>query len=456
MLHPAVIFLNTYYQKQLILMRARNVIQDSDSLYHSPVFWTYICETLIVVFHVPPGLDYAIGTENGLEQIFVTDILSVLIFGRLYLVVRMLRDNSRLLSAGGLLLGSLANVEITWSFVMKTILEEHATTVLFTMLLAVAFITSYVVHVLERGINPEVEDLDDALWLTFVTLTTVGYGDVTPDTHLGRFVVFVGAICGVFLTALMFAITHRHMQHSNVETRVVNFFRWDGINKMNVDMACRVIQKAWRLRSAVKRFEPGHSRRVKAVRHLARSIKAWVDFRRKIFTPTLHTQSLSVEMLYNGISGLTHDLVWIDKRLNEIEIPSPPATPEPISTLPRHMTRERRGSVYATELNNLVKQSSVPRPRGAGSTGIAVPLDAGVKTRRVSSISERSDEGSPTSGRSRASSWNIASVERVSETATVVADKLSSFERDFKTKFSSIDAANEQADRILRTLQATR
>ena len=45
-----------------------------------------------------------------------------------------------------------------------------------------------------------------ALWFTFVTGLTIGYGDVVPDALVGRvFAVAIGA-CGVLLTGLVAAI----------------------------------------------------------------------------------------------------------------------------------------------------------------------------------------------------------------------------------------------------------
>ena len=43
---------------------------------------------------------------------------------------------------------------------------------------------------------------NNAWWLIVVTMTTVGYGDYFPRTHLGRTVVILACFCGVFIMSL--------------------------------------------------------------------------------------------------------------------------------------------------------------------------------------------------------------------------------------------------------------
>ena len=52
-------------------------------------------------------------------------------------------------------------------------------------------------YYLENGINPNVNSFGDALWLTIVSLTTVGYGDVFPTTILGKIVGTVIIVAGI-------------------------------------------------------------------------------------------------------------------------------------------------------------------------------------------------------------------------------------------------------------------
>jgi voltage-gated potassium channel len=59
----------------------------------------------------------------------------------------------------------------------------------------------------EHAAQPKAfNNIPDTLWWAVVTLTTIGYGDVTPITPLGKFLAGVIAIVGIGIFALPTAI----------------------------------------------------------------------------------------------------------------------------------------------------------------------------------------------------------------------------------------------------------
>jgi voltage-gated potassium channel len=60
-----------------------------------------------------------------------------------------------------------------------------------------------VVWMLERGTNPNLAQFPDALWWAVVTATTVGYGDITPQTGLARICATVLMLLGIGLIGLV-------------------------------------------------------------------------------------------------------------------------------------------------------------------------------------------------------------------------------------------------------------
>ena len=72
---------------------------------------------------------------------------------------------------------------------------------------AIVVICSLSAYEAEHPTNPGFATIGDALWWGIVTLTTVGYGDIVPKTHAGRFagvaIMFTGvAVLGVLAGSL--------------------------------------------------------------------------------------------------------------------------------------------------------------------------------------------------------------------------------------------------------------
>lgn len=77
------------------------------------------------------------------------------------------------------------------------ILDKGAYLILITSLIIVFFIGSALTFYFERNTNPEIRTYGDSIWLTVVTVTTVGYGDAVPITRGGRTSCFLIMVFGI-------------------------------------------------------------------------------------------------------------------------------------------------------------------------------------------------------------------------------------------------------------------
>jgi voltage-gated potassium channel len=64
---------------------------------------------------------------------------------------------------------------------------------------AIFFLAAGLFYDFEHGVNPGVRTFGDAFYFTVVTLTTVGFGDITPVTRAGRWVTIAAILAGVIL-----------------------------------------------------------------------------------------------------------------------------------------------------------------------------------------------------------------------------------------------------------------
>lgn len=63
------------------------------------------------------------------------------------------------------------------------------------------------------------ENYSSALWLVFITMTTVGYGDLYAVTPMGRVITFAIAIWGAIILSILFATMARIADLSEKESR---------------------------------------------------------------------------------------------------------------------------------------------------------------------------------------------------------------------------------------------
>jgi voltage-gated potassium channel len=111
------------------------------------------------------------------------------------------------------------------------VLEAKPLASVLALFLIVLFLASAGMHVLERDDQPAAfGTLPAALWWAVVTLTTTGYGDEVPHTHLGHLLGAFVMICGIATFGLWTGILATGFA---AESRRRNFIQtWDLVSKV--------------------------------------------------------------------------------------------------------------------------------------------------------------------------------------------------------------------------------
>lgn len=68
-----------------------------------------------------------------------------------------------------------------------------------SVLFILIFVSSSLIYTFEAPFNDKINNFSDAVYLSLVTVTTVGFGDIVPVTENGRFVVMIVILFGIFL-----------------------------------------------------------------------------------------------------------------------------------------------------------------------------------------------------------------------------------------------------------------
>jgi len=102
----------------------------------------------------------------------------------------------------------------------------------------------------EAGPNPAIKTMTDGIWWSLVTVTTVGFGDITPVTFLGRIVGAVMMVGGMFTLALFAGIVGSSLVSGVLSVREEQF-RMSGY--VNHIVVCGYDHSSHLLQEALKR-----------------------------------------------------------------------------------------------------------------------------------------------------------------------------------------------------------
>lgn len=152
--------------------------------------------------------------HNWIDLLAILPILRVFRLGRAVRLLRLLRL-LRLMRVGNIIHQRLSGL----SDELQRRAAENLIIVVY-MLFSMVFGTVGIM-VFEKGHNPGFKDLGDGLWWCIVTLTTVGYGDLYPQTAGGKIVagliMFIGLSFYALLTGTLSSIIIERAQRNEAQ-----------------------------------------------------------------------------------------------------------------------------------------------------------------------------------------------------------------------------------------------
>lgn len=159
-------------------------------------------------------------SKNKLRYIFsffgIIDLLSILpaylsIINASYQFLMVLRS-LRVLRVFKIF--NLKGFLIAGNHITKALYNSYRKILLFmTFIVLLVIIIGSLMYVVEEN-NPGFESIPAAIYWAVVTITTVGYGDVSPSTPLGQFLSIIVMLCGYSIIAVPTGIVTSEMTRS--------------------------------------------------------------------------------------------------------------------------------------------------------------------------------------------------------------------------------------------------
>lgn len=183
-----------------------NIIQKT---YVTNNFLLYIIDTIaLITFYVDyfGGLKYSLDKEY-FKKTHKLEIIALIPFNEIIFIITLLNKNNLTIITNLLvILNFLKIFKILAVYtIMKESLDDFFTTNgFFYSLFFTCFtilIGSVLIYAVEKG--KTIETFGDAIWWTFVTTTTVGYGDIYPSSTIGRIIACVLMLIGIGILSML-------------------------------------------------------------------------------------------------------------------------------------------------------------------------------------------------------------------------------------------------------------
>ena len=177
-----------------------------------------LCMVLLLIGGTQPGILRAAGLAFALAltigRIFAIlekrsvkrMVLNILAIVMLFLIFLPAHDASGIAAVFSVILAmkqivSLAFSQIRLSVLKKIIRKTYAVEILFGMLLLIV-----AVSIVLPGLEPGIERFADGLWYCFAIVTTIGFGDITATTGIGRLLSVILGLYGIIVVSLITSI----------------------------------------------------------------------------------------------------------------------------------------------------------------------------------------------------------------------------------------------------------
>jgi hypothetical protein len=217
------------------------IYRERPSVIHSPHFPMMLGEMFIWALHAPPFLSSV--WEDA-------ETLDFLVWLRLYTILLYLNHVSFGHRTFCRAISAVADIPLSTSFFLRTafIFDTFRTSIaiLFAGWMSLALLFS----------KCEGTSVWDSMYFCFVTAATIGYGDISPKTTLGRIVAFFSWVFGLTVVAWVVGLVHEALSLSTAEQNLFMLFQANEMCNVIPVEAAITIQRAFRLTLARKRHRP--------------------------------------------------------------------------------------------------------------------------------------------------------------------------------------------------------
>lgn len=229
------------YRLKIRLLRAAFRGCAADNIFTTGLWKMFFAEFILLGVLSPPGLD---GVFRGRmlfgAYIYSYDsLITLAVLLKLYYYIKVYGHISMWTSDRIRQIGANYKISIGTAFAIKAQLK-HSPYISMAVMFAVCIgIFGFMMRIFEYGFtadpgaalgvkavkNPNFKTYTDTFWVIIITMMTVGYGDIYPNTHLGRVIAFLSALTGMLIVSLLIISLSYMVEFSPKERKAHNLIK---------------------------------------------------------------------------------------------------------------------------------------------------------------------------------------------------------------------------------------
>eukprot|EP01064_Diplonema_japonicum_P032873 TRINITY_DN6303_c0_g3_i1.p1 TRINITY_DN6303_c0_g3~~TRINITY_DN6303_c0_g3_i1.p1 ORF type:complete len:738 (+),score=84.02 TRINITY_DN6303_c0_g3_i1:68-2281(+) len=197
---------------------------------------------------------------------FLYQLLLIGMFFRLYIVLRVLHTSSHAFRRRAQIRSQYQdfrrmNLKISWDLTIKMAFYKYMWAMVSVSTLLIIFVLAFCLYVLEReardtqGLHSGFSDIGGCLWFSFITFSTIGYGDMVPRTPAGKVVTVLLGVLGHLVIATFGGVVTNKLTPTKTQQLMTEYVENQDAEANYKRAAATLIQSVWRACLARRRAE---------------------------------------------------------------------------------------------------------------------------------------------------------------------------------------------------------
>ena len=246
--------------------------------------------------------------------------LLIMCLCRTYLIIRALLTLSNFMDTRSQRVCMMSGSDANFMFSVKSLMKKKPYSVLLSSLIVSVALFGFILRVFERPLSDasgqDFNSINNAFWVTLITMTTVGYGDFFPKSNIGRFVGILIAFWGVaFVSLFIVTLTNLLLFENGEEKSFILLQRLKSKDALK-KQAVNVMTAAYRQKITKRDYPEDQKKNVNAIRTFRGYMLKFQAISRKI-RGNYETET-DADRIKRDLEDLREDVDFIKENLEQI------------------------------------------------------------------------------------------------------------------------------------------